>query len=96
MIWIWSLLLVGLGGPTPFVHATALSPTIVGTYNATFWSVPLPKCLLESFVPNEYLDSLPSPDAGGNIAAVVELGREANSGPPGLQLLNFEYVFHRN
>lgn len=70
--------------------AATTSPSIVGTYNTTFWSFSLPSCLVEALVPEQYVFSLPEPDASGKIPVVIELGHETDSGPPGLQILDFQ------
>ncbi|ESK91580.1 hypothetical protein Moror_2498 [Moniliophthora roreri MCA 2997] len=75
------------------------TPSVLGTFNASFIIGEVPAELAYSLLPAKYRDSkaiLP-PDSAkfpgikdGMLPILLELGRETNSGPPGLQIENFQ------
>lgn len=88
------LLFCALGASAAIDPETAPA-SITGTYNVTFALVAVPSDVAYSLVPEGYTILPPSseqfPGIGdGKLPIFIELGREANAGPPLLNIENFQ------
>ncbi|KAM0750981.1 hypothetical protein T439DRAFT_325136 [Meredithblackwellia eburnea MCA 4105] len=79
------------------VDPSTLPVAIVGTYNVTFAIAYVPNDLAKSLLPASYQNSVLPANATmfpglqpGQTPLLLELGREANAGPPGLNMLSFQ------
>ncbi|QRV97377.1 hypothetical protein RhiJN_25396 [Ceratobasidium sp. AG-Ba] len=70
---------------------------IIGTYNVSFLMGSAPKTFVQSLLPEAYRSSLIRPNSSvypgltdDSHPIVFELGREANAGPPGLNIISFQ------
>ncbi|KAK7690843.1 hypothetical protein QCA50_005945 [Cerrena zonata] len=95
----WStLFLLGLSAGSTVKAAIADWPAaIIGTYNVTFALVAVPESVAYSLLPASYAGKIIPPGQDkfpgledGQLPIFLELGREKNAGPPGLNIENFQ------
>ncbi|KAI5478360.1 hypothetical protein MNV49_005211 [Pseudohyphozyma bogoriensis] len=93
VVFLLSFVFAGLGLLSP----DELPVAIEGVYNTTLVIVPVTLEHAQSLLPAAYRSKLLAPDsaaypalAAGKYPMILELGREKDAGPPGLNVLDFQ------